>query len=157
VNDGRFGAAAHFDGTGDLRFSASGASPLTPAHVTVQATLHGAVAINGLYLPVPEANESQYDTSDQSFTIHRVSIEIGTFHTFNIDLGHVQAFPLDHGAVHVTDVLLKGANAALGALPIKDKISIDLLFHASRTRFHLALPPPFARIARRRPPKATCT
>jgi Concanavalin A-like lectin/glucanases superfamily/PKD domain len=107
------------------------------------ATLKGPVAVNGLYLPVPEANQSEYDQGNETITLGRVSVEIGPYHAQNVALDNIKVLPDSHGVAHVSDLFLKGVNAALGALPIKGSITVDLIYHASRTRFHLQLPPPF--------------
>src|SRR5262249_15515572 len=123
--------------------SATAAFKRSP-YLDYHATLKGPVAINGLYFPLPESNQSEYNTSDLSFTLGHVSIDIGKFHTPTLNIGHVQAVPDNQGVVHLSAPLLKGANAALGALPITGAVSVDLIFHASRIRFHLSLPPPFS-------------
>src|SRR5206468_1229212 len=87
------------------------------------AKLRGPLAINGLYVALPESVTSDFDSGDQTIDVGRVAVDLGPFTTKPLDLRKRQV-TLKKGVYHVDEVLLSGANAALGALPIKGNVSI---------------------------------
>src|SRR5262249_50228820 len=108
-----------------------------------RAKLRGALAINGLYVPLPEISTSAFDSGDQTIDVGLVEADLGPFTTKPLDLRKRQVTP-KKGVYHVADVLLAGANAALGALPIKGSVGIDLVDRASSTTVSVGLPKPFS-------------
>ncbi len=108
-----------------------------------RARLRGPLAVNGLYVPLPESATSEFDSGDETIDVGLVEIGLGPFTTKPLDLRKRQVTPKD-GVYHVDHVLLAGANAALGKLPIKGAITLDLVRRASLTTVSVGLPKPFS-------------
>jgi hypothetical protein len=107
------------------------------------ATIPGPVAINGLYLPVPQSVKTKYDSYNATIALDgadRVALQVGPFPTVAIPL-NLKVTPDKHGVFHVVNVDQSAkAPKALGGLPIRGAFSVDLIRHASRVKVGLGLP-----------------
>ncbi len=113
------------------------------------ATVSGPVALNGLYIPVPEGVKTVYDTGDGTIGLGRLDLRLGPFGTQTLDLSeHItltNLFPGDcythptQGFRLVPSGLLSGGTK-IGGLPIQGGVAIDLLDHSSRATFKVGLP-----------------
>jgi uncharacterized delta-60 repeat protein len=106
----------------------------------------GPVAINGLYVPVPESIKTEYDSNGNvaAANLSQVSVRVGPFLTKTIPL-KFKVTPNKEGVYHLIKVE-PAANTPkfLGDLPISGSFAIDLIKHASRVKVGLGLPSPFS-------------
>jgi uncharacterized delta-60 repeat protein len=106
----------------------------------------GPVAINGLYVPVPESVKTEYDSNGNvaAADLSQVSVRVGPFLTKTIPL-KFKVTPNKEGVYHLINVE-PAANTPkfLGDLPISGSFAIDLIKHASRVKVGLGLPSPFS-------------
>lgn len=106
----------------------------------------GPVAINGLYVPVPESVKTEYDSNGNvaAADLSQVSVRVGPFLTKTIPL-KFKVTPNKEGVFHLINVE-PAANTPklLGSLPISGSFAIDLIKHASRVKVGLGLPSPFS-------------
>ena len=119
----------------------------TVIYANYKATIGGPVAINGLYVPIPEGVKTDYDTATSSIDVagtSRIPLRIGPFETQGIDLS-LKVTPNKSGVFHVVDVdQAFNTPKLLGSLPIRGAFSIDLIYHASKVHVGLGLPSPFS-------------
>jgi hypothetical protein len=102
-------------------------------------TVKGPVAMNGLYMPLPESATSQYDSGRLSVGIPPIEIRFGDYKTVRVDLSK-QLIPDKNGVAHLVDANLSGKVPVLGGLPVQGGIAIDLTPGVSRTKLHVGLP-----------------
>ena len=111
----------------------------------------GPVAINGLYVPVPESIKTEYDSNGNvaAASLSQVSVRVGPFLTKTIPL-KFKITPNKEGVYHLINVE-PAANTPkfLGDLPVSGSFAIDLIKHASRVKVGLGLPSPFSFGAKR--------
>lgn len=108
------------------------------------ATIPGPVALNGLYLPIPQGVRSIYDSSGRVSLdgLSRVGLRVGPIPTQPLPLNY-QITPT-HGKFHLVDVgPTFNAPKVLGGLKLEGSLSIDLFPHASSVKVGLGLPVPF--------------
>jgi hypothetical protein len=103
------------------------------------AQVGGPVALNGLYLPLPEAVMSTYDSGLQTISARPVAVRIGPFSTDQVNVTRSVA-PNAQGVVHLFDVNLSGKVPLLGGLPLGAGVSVDLMKAESLTTLHAKLP-----------------
>ena len=112
----------------------------------VEGKIAGPVAINGLYVPVPKSVKTVYDSNGNVSVdgANHLSVKIGPFLTKEFDL-KFKINPNKFGVFHLVNVD-ESANAPkfLGSLPVRGAFSIDLIYHASKTRIGVGLPSPFS-------------
>ncbi|HTP19403.1 MAG TPA: Ig-like domain-containing protein [Solirubrobacteraceae bacterium] len=124
------------------------------AHVwATHATIRGPVAIDGLYLPVPESVQSDFDDWNSTIQIGQpVPIAVGTYRLASIALNTVVGDPDPRtGLVPLkANIGLNGNNQSIGALPIGGTVDVNLStgttadgFNLSKVKLHVKLPPPF--------------
>ena len=106
------------------------------------ATLQGPVALNGIFVPVREGDETVWDSGDQTIKLGRVNFEFGKFHTFVSNLKTVSVKPNAQGYAHLADLPLGGKDKGLLGFPVTGDVSFDLFKRFSRTTVHVALPKP---------------
>jgi hypothetical protein len=107
-----------------------------------RATLKGPVALNGIYIPVPEQVDTVWDSGAQSVRLGNFKVHIGPYSTDGLGVKTFSVKPNAQGIAHFADVSIKGKNPLLGGLPIEGGVAIDLLHRQARTTVHLGLPPP---------------
>ncbi len=106
----------------------------------------GPVAINGLYVPVPESIKTEYDSNGNiaAANLSQVSVRVGPFLTKTIPL-KFKVTPNKEGVYHLINVEpATNTPKFLGDLPISGSLAIDLIKHASRVKVGLGLPSPFS-------------
>jgi hypothetical protein len=107
------------------------------------ATIGGPVAINGIYLPVPETVKTEYDGGESTIGLKgldKISLQIGPIPTQKVPL-NLKVTPDKHGVFHIFDVDQSVTTPKLlGSLPVRGALSIDLINHASKTKVGLGLP-----------------
>jgi Concanavalin A-like lectin/glucanases superfamily len=114
------------------------------------ATVTGPVAVNGLYVPVPHAVTTVYDTRDGTIGLGRVPLRIGPFGTQTLDLNlHValQSIPVSDCYSHPTEGFrlvdsgtVNTGDSKIAGLPVQGGVGVDLLDHSSRVTLHVGLP-----------------
>jgi hypothetical protein len=113
------------------------------------ASVTGPVAINGLYVPVPHAVASVYDTNDGTVGLGSVALRIGPFGTQTLNLSFhlsLQNLPVSDCYSHPTQgfrLLDSGSvkkDTTIEGLPVQGGIGVDLLYHSSRVTLNLGLP-----------------
>ncbi len=105
--------------------------------------ISGPVAINGLYVPLPESVKSFYDSNGNvSAVTNAVSVRVGPFLTQTFPLKFTVK-PNSQGVFHLVN-LDPATNTPkfLGSLPISGRFSIDLIYHQSKVAIGLGLPSP---------------
>jgi hypothetical protein len=137
-----------FELTGYLNEGATKAKTRVPAAAGLKqpplrwyrATIHGPVALNGLYAPVPESATSTYDQRDGSVGLGSVELQVGSLKLPRIPID-VKVEPDSRGrfnllpAVDVPDA----ARKVIAGMPLKS-VKIDLIRQASETSVELQLP-----------------
>lgn len=128
-----------------LRGSAGGPGPparryKSTLYLVDQATIKGPLAINGLYLPVPEFATTSFDTSDQSVSIGKVKIGVGDYTTRTVDLGHIITVPDASGRVHLGAFSLTGSVPSLAGFPLGADFDLDLVYHATQVGAQIKFP-----------------
>ena len=124
------------------------------AHIwATHATINGPVAIDGLYLPVPESVQSNFDDWNSTIQIGQpIPIAIGTYRLASIALNTVVGDPDPRtGLVPLkANVGLNGSNQSIGALPLGGTVDVNLStattadgFNISKVKLHVKLPSPF--------------
>ena len=111
------------------------------------AKIGGPVAINGLYVPIPNGVKSEYDTATSSISatgLSSIPVRIGPFETQRIPI-NLKITPNTQGVFHAIDVdQAAGTPKFLGSLPIRGAFSIDLTYHASKVKIGVGLPVPLS-------------
>ena len=130
--------------------AAARAAGIKNALYTYHATVTGPVALNGLYVPVPHAVKTVYDTGDGTIGLGSVPLRIGPLGTQTLNLGfHVtlQNLPVSDCYSHPTQgyrlldsgTLNTGVKKIAG-LPVQGGVGVDLLNHSSRIILNVGLP-----------------
>jgi ELWxxDGT repeat protein len=128
--------------------------PLNFAHIwATHATIDGPVAIDGLYLPVPESVQSNLDDWNSTIQIGQpIPIAVGPYRLASIALNTVVGDPDPRtGLVPLkANIGLNSNNQSIGALPIGGTVDVNLStattadgFNISKVKLHVKLPPPF--------------
>jgi hypothetical protein len=110
------------------------------------ATIRGPVALNGLYLPLPRTQPTEYDSGESSISLGQVTVEVGSFKLGPYPVPKTVVTPDRKGRFHLGDIpLLPSSAKVLGGLQIfaATKVSVDLVHHASLTTIALEMPSPF--------------
>ena len=130
--------------------AAARAAGIKNALYTYHATVTGPVALNGLYVPVPHAVKTVYDTGDGTIGLGSVPLRVGPLGTQTLNLGfHVtlQNLPVSDCYSHPTQgyrlldsgTLNTGVKKIAG-LPVQGGVGVDLLNHSSRIILNVGLP-----------------
>ena len=114
------------------------------------ATVHGPVAINGLYFPIPEAVKTEYDDGASTIGLGTVPLRAGPFGTFPLPLNLTvtpQTIPADPANCYASPtkgfhLLPSGLNLTpkIGGLPVGGGAAIDWLDHSTRIIGKVNLP-----------------
>jgi uncharacterized delta-60 repeat protein len=115
---------------------------------SLRAVINGPVAINGLYVPVPQDVSSGYRLDDAGVVSvgiegkRQISVRVGPFLTQTFSL-EKRIVPNKQGIFHLVDID-EAANTPkfLGSLPVRGAFAIDLARHKSYVRVGLGLPFP---------------
>ncbi len=111
-----------------------------------QGTIGGPVAVNGLYVPIPESVKTNYD-SNGNVSVHGAdlfSVRVGTFLTEKFPL-QFTVKPNSQGVFHLVKIdPAVDTPKFLGSLPISGSFSIDLTYHESHVTVGMGLPSPFS-------------
>jgi PKD repeat protein len=112
-----------------------------------QAKIGGPVAINGIYIWLPEGVKTEYDSGEHTIALAGASsipVRVGPFLTQKIPL-NLKVEPNKKGVVHLIDVdEAFNTPALLGSLPVRGALSIDLINHASKVKVGVGLPSIFS-------------
>jgi hypothetical protein len=103
------------------------------------AEIDGPIAINGLYVPVPERQHSAYDTFDSTIGLGNHQTLFGTYKTLPVNL-NLTVDPDKHGYFKVADVALSGAIPSIGGLKPDAGVTLGFVNHKTEVDFHLKLP-----------------
>ncbi len=126
-------------------FEVSQSRPSPTAATVDQGTIGGPVAINGLYVPIPESVKTAYD-SNGNVSVHganEFSVRVGPFLTEKFPL-QFTVKPNSQGVFHLVNVSpAADTPKLLGSLPISGSFAIDLINHESKVKIGLGLPSPF--------------
>jgi hypothetical protein len=132
-------------------FVMSQSRPSPTAKWVDQGTIGGPVAINGLYVPIPESVKTNYD-SNGNVSVHGAdlfSVRVGTFLTEKFPL-QFTVKPNSQGVFHLVKIdPAVDTPKFLGSLPISGSFSIDLTYHQSHVTVGMGLPSPFSFGAKR--------
>ena len=111
-----------------------------------EGKIAGPVAINGLYVPVPKAVVTMYD-SDGNVSLAAAShlgVRVGPFLTQDIPL-KFKITPNKFLVYHLINVdSATNTPKFLGSLPIRGAFAIDLLYHKSWVKVGIGLPSPLS-------------
>lgn len=106
------------------------------------AEIDGPVAINGLYVPVPESQHSAYDTYDGTIGLGNHETLFGTYRTLPVNL-NLAINPDSSGYFKIADVSLKGAVPKIGGLAPDAGVTLGFVNRKTQVVFHLKLPAVF--------------
>jgi PKD repeat protein len=130
--------------------SARAAALNLPDLYRFHATITGPVAINGLYVPVPKASKTFYDSGDNTVSAgHYGTIDLGPVGTedLNLDLKvtpqKIPAGGCYSGATSGYHLPINGllqGDTKIAGLPIGGSLAIDLLYRSSRITATVRLP-----------------
>lgn len=113
------------------------------------ATIPGSVSINGVYIPLPAAVKTQYDSGDSSIGVGSYQLKVGPFTTPTVDLSQKvvpQNIPVGDCYSHVTQGYhllpsgLLSKSDTIGGLPVQGGIAVDWLDHSTRIIAKIGLP-----------------
>jgi PKD repeat protein len=105
----------------------------------VSATITGAVAINGLALPVGDGVKTTYDAITSKLGLGTHSIDLGPVHLGNVDLNvTVPEFAPD--GVHNLGVVDLSGLPGIGGLGLTGRATLDLVDGATRLNVNVKLP-----------------
>lgn len=127
-------------------FHVTQSRPAPTAKFIDQGTIGGPVAINGLYVPIPESVKTIYD-SNGNISVHGAdlfSVRVGSFLTQKFPI-QFTVKPNSQGVFHLVKVdPAVDTPKFLGSLPISGSFSIDLTYHQSHVTVGMGLPSPFS-------------
>jgi hypothetical protein len=103
------------------------------------AEIDGPVAINGLYVAVPEDQHSAYDTFDYTIGIGDHQTVFGKYRTLPVKLD-LAIDPDNNGYFKIADVSLNGAIPSIGGLQPDAGVTLGFVNHRTQIDFHLKLP-----------------
>jgi hypothetical protein len=140
---------------GSLGAHDAAASPVgTQVVWLTHATVHGPVAIDGLYLPLLESVQSDFDDGDSTIQIGKpIPIIVGQYHLASIGLNATIGAPDPHTHLVplVPNVGLTGNNKSFGGLPLSGTVDVNLSsfrtadgFNISKVKVHVKLPSPIS-------------
>lgn len=109
-----------------------------------QGKIAGPLAINGLYVPVPQGLTTTFDSTGNVSFASNISVRIGPFPTQDIPL-KFKVVPNKFLVYHLINVDSSTTTPKfLGSLPIRGAFSIDLLYHKSWVKVGIGLPSPLS-------------
>lgn len=106
---------------------------------TYHAEVDGPVAINGLYVPLPESQHSAYDTYASTIGLGDHQTLFGSYRTLPVDL-NLTIDPDKHGYSKIADVSLAGAIKSIGGLHPDAGVTLGFVNRKTEVDFQLKLP-----------------